>query len=238
MKRIYKIVFLLLASSLVLSSIILFYKNNQIRQKSSNIFDEMYYDELSLPTRVFNLGQTHLERFPNVEHQKRGKGDEGAIPIEAPNSSYWYDKKSLGNKSHYRNIEFYYPPKTLYENGIVNFSMEYAHDKQVRVGFDYIYNVKTKTLAKSYYIYISNEDKLLYKGTNSSEIKDILTKKGLTEKDIYKYGDQQLATILKDWTTIYSSRFSYKEGEWGKVSIKTVVQYSTNDNFEKLTKTS
>lgn len=234
MKRHYKLLLAILLTLLLAGFVALSVLNHQTRQKSTNIFDEMYYDETSFATRVFHFGGTHFNHVKGVKAYHRGRGDEGAIPIEGPNSSYRYDKSTLEGGRRYLNIYFYYPPDTLYNDGIVRFSTNWALDDDYNIGINYYYNAKTKVLSKSYYIYVSQHDEILYTGKQSSEIARILKKKNISEVEIYHYGDNSLSKILKDWSSVYHSRFSPNSEHWGKVEVKEVRTTSDND-LEELT---
>ncbi|MFC3932729.1 TipC family immunity protein [Streptococcus dentapri] len=234
MKRPYKILLVSLSILFLSYLVTLFVLNYQTRQKSTNIFDEMYYDETSFATRVFHLGGTHFNYVKDVKAYYRGRGDEGAIPIEAANSDYRYDKSSLEKDRQYLDIDFYYPPDTLYDDGIVRFSTNWVLDGHHEIGVDYYYNVTTKVLSKSYYIYVSQRDEILYTGEQSSEIGSILKKEGISEVKIYHYGDKNLHKILKDWSSVYHSRFSPNIEHWGKVEVREV-RTTSNDDLEELT---
>ncbi|EHI74351.1 Uncharacterised protein [Streptococcus criceti] len=234
MKRPYKILLAILFILILFGFIALSVLNHQTRQKSANIFDEIYYDETSFSTRIFHLGGTHFSHVKSVTAHHRGRGDEGAIPIEAANSDYRYDKSSLEKDRQYLDIDFYYPPDTLYDDGIVRFSTNWVLDGYHEIGVDYYYNVTTKVLSKSYYIYVSQRDEILYTGEQSSEIARILKKKNISEVEIYHYGDNSLHKILKDWSSVYHSRFSPNIEHWGKVEVREV-RTTSNDDLEELT---
>lgn len=234
MKRCYKILLAFILSILSACFIALCFVNYQTRQKSANIFDEMYYDETSLATRVFNFGGTHFNRVKGVKVYHRERGDKGAVPVEAANSDYRYDKSALEKYRQYLDIDFYYPPNTLYNDGIIDFSTNWILDNHYKIGIDYYYNVKTKVLSKSYYIYVSQDDDILYTGKQYSKIIGILKEENVSEADIYRYGDKSLHKILKDWSSIYPSRFSPDTRYWGKVRVKEV-QTTSDDDLEELT---
>ena len=80
------------------------------------------------------------------------------------------------------------------------------------------YNPNTKTIKKSIQIVLSgNEDSYI---EDEEQVKSYLEKYGITVKDLDSYYDEIVnQKVLKDWCTIYDSKFS--PSNYGDVKIET-----------------
>ena len=80
------------------------------------------------------------------------------------------------------------------------------------------YNPNTKTIKKSIQIVLSgNEDSYI---EDEEQVKSYLEKYGITVKDLDSYYDEIVnQKVLKDWCTIYDSKFS--PSNYGEVKIET-----------------
>ena len=80
------------------------------------------------------------------------------------------------------------------------------------------YNPNTKTIKKSIQIVLSgNEDSYI---EDEDQVKSYLEKYGITVKDLDSYYDEIVnQKVLKDWCTIYDSKFS--PSNYGDVKIET-----------------
>ena len=69
------------------------------------------------------------------------------------------------------------------------------------------------------YMWYHDENSVRY--YRKSQVEDFLAEHGKTVEDIRKEADDVLRNkVLKDWTSIYSSRFSTKN--WGDVTVKDI----------------
>ena len=80
------------------------------------------------------------------------------------------------------------------------------------------YNPNTKTIKKSIQIVLSgNEDSYI---EDEDQVKSYLEKYGITVKDLDSYYDEIVnQKVLKDWCTIYDSKFS--PSNYGDVKVET-----------------
>ena len=80
------------------------------------------------------------------------------------------------------------------------------------------YNPNTKTIKKSIQIVLSgNEDSYI---EDEEQVKSYLEKYGITVKDLDSYYDEIVnQKVLKDWCTIYDSKFS--PSNYGDVKVET-----------------
>ncbi len=80
------------------------------------------------------------------------------------------------------------------------------------------YNPNAKTITKSIQIVISgNEDSYI---EGEAQVKSYLEKCGITAKDLDSYYDEIVnQKVLKDWCTIYDSKYS--PSNYGKVKVET-----------------
>ena len=80
------------------------------------------------------------------------------------------------------------------------------------------YNPNTKTITKSIQIVLSgNEDSYI---EDEAQVKSDLEKYGITAKDLDSYYDEIVnQKVLKDWCTIYDSKYS--PSNYGEVKVET-----------------
>ena len=80
------------------------------------------------------------------------------------------------------------------------------------------YNPNTKTITKSIQIVLSgNEDSYI---EDEAQVKSYLEKYGITAKDLDSYYDEIVnQKVLKDWCTIYDSKYS--PSNYGEVKVET-----------------
>lgn len=205
-----------LCSILLILSVFLstrYYINqHKIHEKSQNIFDEMYYGEISSSTNFYLLGKTHLGTKRNIATHKRAKTSEGAEIYEAANFVEVYQKTSKPISS--INLAFYVPPKSLYKNGYLKINIGYQMKDGKTINILYSYSLKnrivTRQVVQNYWQDDYSENKLAVFQTLSAN--------HLSLSDVYHYGDKVLKTkVLKDWCSVYNSRYS--PSHWGKVKI-------------------
>ena len=80
------------------------------------------------------------------------------------------------------------------------------------------YNPNTKTITKSIQIVISgNEDSYI---EDEAQVKSYLEQYGITAKDLDSYYDEIInQKVLKDWCSIYDSKYS--PTNYGEVKVET-----------------
>ncbi|MGT2928997.1 TipC family immunity protein [Streptococcus dentasini] len=212
MKRPYKIPVAILLTLFLSVFVTLAVLNHQTRQKSTNIFDEMYYDETSFTTRTFHFGGTRFSHVKGVTTQHRGRGDEGAVLIEAANFVENYKKLSKPTSS--IQLAFFVPPKSLYKNGYLTINIGYQMKDGNTIDILYGYSPKKKIVKRQV---VQNYWQDGY-SENKSTVLQTLSDNHLHLADIYSYSDKILKTkILKDWCSVYDSHYS--PSHWGKVNV-------------------
>ncbi len=88
---------------------------------------------------------------------------------------------------------------------------------KVTVVFNVYYSKRERILDKTLRLNLANSDKYI---EDQSKVKTYLTKYGITASDLDKYYDEVVnQKVLKDWCSIYDSKFSPKD--YGDVTIKT-----------------
>ena len=87
-------------------------------------------------------------------------------------------------------------------------------DTETTINVDYLYDVNNRQLERFMWYY--DDESTGY--FQQSQVEDFLAKRGKTVDEIRKEADNN--KVLKDWTTIYSSRFS--TDNWGEVTVKDI----------------
>ncbi|SFC02636.1 hypothetical protein SAMN05660328_101224 [Streptococcus gallolyticus] len=168
-----------------------------------NIFDEIYYNQKN------SLGTPALERIEGVSNPA-GREPTGDQISEV------YDLDNL--PSGITDIDFSF-----------NFSEEYGNNTQftivikqvladdsIEVTTSYNYHSKTKTLDRVLWV----KDETSGLTSNKEDVINVLEKKGTTYKKFTKKSDNILKSIvLKDWCSVYHSRYS--PDDWGDVTVKS-----------------
>ena len=90
-------------------------------------------------------------------------------------------------------------------------------DTETTINVDYQYDVNNQQLERFMWYY--DDESTGY--FQQSQIEAFLVEHGKTVDEIRKEADNVLRNkVLKDWTTIYSSRFS--RDNWGEVTVKDI----------------
>ena len=93
------------------------------------------------------------------------------------------------------------------------------------INVSYTYSVTNKKIER--YLWYQDENSVRY--YRQSQVEAFLAEHGKTVEDIRKEADDVLRNkVLKDWTSIYSSRFSPKN--WGDVTVKDVWREDLSKN--------
>ena len=90
-------------------------------------------------------------------------------------------------------------------------------DTETTINVDYLYDVNNQQLERFMWYHDEKSERYYYQ----SQVEDFLAKHGKTVEEIRREADEILRNkVLKDWTTIYSSRFS--PDNWGEVTVKDI----------------
>ena len=181
-----------------------YYKHQRIH----NIFDEIYYEE----------SDYHAVEFLWRRRAFRDLKEMKIIDVDSKESERHrveYDDKFLPDNVTYLIYSFHFSdPKNPYM--IIDIRLKVpSTDHSINV--NYYYYPKSATIDR-YMWYYDDESSGYYR---QSQVEAFLAEHGKTVEDIRKEADDVLRNkVLKDWTSIYSSRFSTKN--WGDVTVKDV----------------
>ena len=90
-------------------------------------------------------------------------------------------------------------------------------DTETIINVDYLYDVNNRQLERFMWYY--DDESTGY--FQQSQVEVFLTEREKTADEIRKEADNVLRNkILKDWTTLYSSRFS--PDKWGELTVKDI----------------
>lgn len=106
----------------------------------------------------------------------------------------------------------------LYQkNKGIRMTFEKRINSKVTVVFNVYYSKREKILDKTLRLNLANADKYI---EGQSKVKTYLTKYGITASDLAKhYNEIVNQKVLKDWCSIYDSKFLPKD--YGDVTVKT-----------------
>ena len=126
-----------------------------------------------------------------------------------------YKSVDLPNTIHSLGYNFYFNFQGMTE---VNLEMRLRlPDTDTTINVDYLYDVNNQQLERFMWYY--DDESTGY--FQQSQVESFLTEHGKTVEEIRKEADDVLRNkVLKDWTTIYSSRFS--PDNWGEVTVKDI----------------
>ena len=177
-------------------------------QRVHNIFDEIYYEESDYHNYTF-LWKGRA--FYKLKGLKIVDNDSQEISIH----SIDYKSVDLPNTIQSLGYYFYFGFQEMTKVGI---EMRLRlPDTETTINVDYQYDVNNQQLER--FIWYHDEKSERY--YHQSQVEDFLAKHGKTVDEIRKEADNVLRNkVLKDWTTIYSSRFS--PDNWGEVTVKDI----------------
>ena len=177
-------------------------------QRVHNIFDEIYYEESDYHNYTFLWkGRT----FYKLKGLKIVDNDSQEISIH----SIDYKSVDLPNTIHSLGYYFYFGFQEMTKVGI---EMRLRlPDTETTINVDYQYDVNNQQLERFMWYY--DDESTGY--FQQSQIEAFLVEHGKTVDEIRKEADNVLRNkVLKDWTTIYSSRFS--PDNWGELTVKDI----------------
>ena len=177
-------------------------------QRVHNIFDEIYYEESDYHNYTF-LWKGRA--FYKLKSLKFVDNDSQEISIH----SIDYKSVDLPNTIQSLGYYFYFGFQEMTKVGI---EMRLRlPDTETTINVDYQYDVNNQQLERFMWYY--DDESTGY--FQQSQVEDFLAKHGKAVDEIRKEADNVLRNkVLKDWTTIYSSRFS--PDNWGEVTVKDI----------------
>ena len=177
-------------------------------QRVHNIFDEIYYEESDYHNYTF-LWKGRA--FYKLKSLKFVDNDSQEISIH----SIDYKSVDLPNTIQSLGYYFYFGFQEMTKVGI---EMRLRlPDTETTINVDYLYDVNNQQLERFMWYY--DDESTGY--FQQSQVESFLTEHGKTVEEIRKEADNVLRNkVLKDWTTIYSSRFS--PDNWGEVTVKDI----------------
>ena len=177
-------------------------------QRVHNIFDEIYYEESDYHNYTFLWKGRAFYKLKGLKIIDNGSQDLYKHSID-------YKSVNLPNTIHSLGYYFYFGFQEMTKVGI---EMRLRlPDTETTINVDYQYDVNNQQLERFMWYY--DDESTGY--FQQSQIEAFLVEHGKTVDEIRKEADNVLRNkVLKDWTTIYSSRFG--PDNWGEVSVKDI----------------
>ena len=177
-------------------------------QRVHNIFDEIYYEESDYHNYTFLWKGRAFYKLKGLKIIDNGSQDLYKHSID-------YKSVNLPNTIHSLGYYFYFGFQEMTKVGI---EMRLRlPDTETTINVDYLYDVNNRQLERFMWYY--DDESTGY--FQQSQIEAFLAEHGKTVDEIRKEADNVLRNkVLKDWTTIYSSRFS--PDNWGEVTVKDI----------------
>ena len=177
-------------------------------QRVHNIFDEIYYEESDYHNYTFLWKGRAFYKLKGLKIIDNGSQDLYKHSID-------YKSVNLPNTIHSLGYYFYFGFQEMTKVGI---EMRLRlPDTETSINVDYQYDVNNQQLERFMWYY--DDESTGY--FQQSQIEAFLVEHGKTVDEIRKEADNVLRNkVLKDWTTIYPSRFS--PDNWGEVTVKDI----------------
>ena len=177
-------------------------------QRVHNIFDEIYYEDSDYHNYTFLWKGRAFYKLKGLKIIDNGSQDLYKHSID-------YKSVNLPNTIHSLGYYFYFGFQEMTKVGI---EMRLRlPDTETTINVDYQYDVNNQQLERFMWYY--DDESTGY--FQQSQIEAFLVEHGKTVDEIRKEADNVLRNkVLKDWTTIYPSRFS--PDNWGEVSVKDI----------------
>ena len=177
-------------------------------QRVHNIFDEIYYEESDYHNYTFLWKGRAFYKLKGLKIIDNGSQDLYKHSID-------YKSVNLPNTIHSLGYYFYFGFQEMTKVGI---EMRLRlPDTETTINVDYQYDVNNQQLERFMWYY--DDESTGY--FQQSQIESFLVEHGKTVDEIRKEADNVLRNkVLKDWTTIYPSRFS--PDNWGEVTVKDI----------------
>ncbi|KXT77883.1 TipC family immunity protein [Streptococcus sp. DD13] len=179
-----------------------YYKHQRIH----NIFDEIYYEESDYHNFTFLWNGRAFYQLKGLKIVDNGSQDLYKHSID-------YESEDLPNAIQSLRYNFYFDFQGMTE---VELEMRLRiPGSETTINVEYLYDVNNQQLKR--YMWYQDEKHVRY--YLQSQVEAFLAEHGKTVEDIRKEADDVLRNkVLKDWTSIYSSRFS--PNNWGDVTVK------------------
>ena len=159
------------------------------------------------------LGYYNFNELKNVTVKNRKLYDSNMNETGKYESIITYDDSSLGSDEKNLELRFNFDGSS---KGINIWFERYANSGE-KINFVIHYEFKRKVLVKKIMIY-ENSSKTYIE--DEAQVKSYLEKYGITAKDLDSYYDEIVnQKVLKDWCSIYDSKFS--PSNYGEVKIET-----------------
>ena len=176
-------------------------------KQPNNIFDEIYQET----EKTYHTN--------NILRNIDGFKIRPDWPSDDPNISYTpfglYNKEKT--PSDYSEIEIRFNFEYTSQLSSISFERQVGPNTKVRIWNKYTY--KDRTLKKFVRIVLKKSDTETYI-EDEAQVKSYLEQYGITAKDLDSYYDEIVnQKVLKDWCTIYDSKFS--PSNYGEVKIET-----------------
>ena len=177
-------------------------------QRVHNIFDEIYYEESDYHNYTFLWKGRAFYKLKGLKIIDNGSQDLYKHSID-------YKSVDLPNTIHSLGYYFYFGFQEMTKVGI---EMRLRlPDTETSINVDYQYDVNNQQLERFMWYY--DDESTGY--FQQSQIEAFLVEHGKTVDEIRKEADNVLRNkVLKDWTTIYPSRFS--PDNWGELTVKDI----------------
>lgn len=177
-------------------------------QRVHNIFDEIYYEESDYHNYTFLWKGRAFYKLKGLKIIDNGSQDLYKHSID-------YKSVNLPNTIYSLGYNFYFNFQGMTE---VELEMRLRlPDTETTINIEYLYDVNNQQLER--FIWYHDEKSVRY--YHQSQVEAFLEEHGKTVDEIRKEADNVLRNkVLKDWTTIYSSRLS--PDNWGEVSVKDI----------------
>ena len=177
-------------------------------QRVHNIFDKIYYEESDYHNYTFLWKGRAFYKLKGLKIIDNGSQDLYKHSID-------YKSVNLPNTIHSLGYYFYFGFQEMTKVGI---EMRLRlPDTETTINVDYQYDVNNQQLERFMWYY--DDESTGY--FQQSQIEAFLVEHGKTVDEIRKEADNVLRNkVLKDWTTIYSSRFS--PDNWGELTVKDI----------------
>ena len=198
------VIFSLLMVLLLSFSGFQYYKYHRVH----NIFDEIYYEESDYHNYTFLWKGRAFYKLKGLKIIDNGSQDLYKHSID-------YKSVNLPNTIYSLGYNFYFNFQEMTKVGI---EMRLRlPDTETSINVDYQYDVNNQQLERFMWYY--DDESTGY--FQQSQIEAFLVEHGKTVDEIRKEADNVLRNkVLKDWTTIYSSRFS--PDNWGELTVKDI----------------
>ena len=177
-------------------------------QRVHNVFDEIYYEESDYHNYTFLWKGRAFYKLKGLKIIDNGSQDLYKHSID-------YKSIDLPNTIHSLGYNFYFNFQGMTK---VNLEMRLRlPDTETTINVDYLYDVNNQQLER--FMWYHDEKSVRY--YHQSQVEAFLAEHGKTVDEIRKEADNVLRNkVLKDWTTIYSSRFS--PDNWGELTVKDI----------------